>query len=804
MILKYLKIAFRNLWKHRSYAVINILGLTIGLASFILIGLYILNERSYDKFHPQADKTYRIVTKADFNGVGEESTSAPFPLGPAMAMEYENHIKHMTRVFNNWNSEYFIEYGEQKYKESNFFYVDSSFADVFNVEFIRGDKESALREPMKVLITESAARRYFGDEDPVGKTIRYEEAFDYTIEGVIKDAPSNTHLKYDFLCGMNTLRKFYRGKMPETWYWNPCWTYIVLNDKANADDLEAQLPGFVSKYFPVAENEKKRLWLQPLQDIHLHSHLDYEIETNGKASYVMILSLIALFMLIIACINFMNLSTATAGSRAKEIGMKKVLGSQRKAIVLQFLSEAVIMSLFALVLSLGIVDAVLPAFNSLVDRSMDFSMLMSLKAIIALLAVGLLTGIIAGMYPALYLSGFNPVDVLKGGSQSKSMNSGMSRKVLVTFQFVISTALIIGTILMYRQLDYMRNADLGFEKDNVVMIPVSRTPVVKKYDAFEKELKKHSAIRYVTTTDYLVGTDHNNHEFKPEGFPDDEWQFYPTLIVREDFCKLFDIPIVAGRDYNQENKTDPVKAILINEAMVDFMGWKTNEQALGKKFHSLTGEERVVGVFRNFNVRSLHSERTPLVLNIKENNWHKSYFTDYVAVRIQAGKIKQAMAHIEKTWNEFAPTRPFDYVFLNDKINTLYKDEDRLGFMSAVLTGLVIIIALLGLYGLVSYMTERRTREIGIRKTLGAEMRDIIRIISLEFMGLIIIAVLIAWPITFFIVDSWLNNFAYRTPISWWIFPLAGIIALLFAMLITTMKSVRAYNSIAADTLKYE
>ncbi len=800
----HIKIALRNLWKHRSYSLINILGLTIGLATFILTGLYILHEKSYDNQHPHASNTYRVVSKSDFNGVGEESTSAPCPLAPALFHEHQNKIKYITRVYNNWNSEYFIEHGDKGFKEQDFFFVDSCFKDVFQVEFIKGNPGKSLQAPMTVLITESAARRYFGNEDPVGQELQFEERYKFMVEGVIRDPQPNTHLKYDFLASMNSLKKFYRGKMPQTWYWNPFWTYLVLEDNVKAQQLQAQLPAFVEKYFPVAEDAKKSLWLQPVTDIHLNSHLDYEIETNGKRSYVTILSVIALFMLLIACINFMNLSTATAGSRAKEIGMKKVLGSNRIAIITQFLSEAVILSFISLLLSLVVVDVLIPPFNDLMDRNLEFSMLTTPGALAVLIAIGLLTGIIAGIYPAFYLSRFNPVQVLKGGNFSKNMNSGLSRKILVTFQFVISTALITGTVLMYHQLEYMRQADLGFDKDNVIMIPVSRTPVVSKYEAFEKELKKHPGVEYVTTTDYIVGTDHNNHEFKPEGYPDDEWQFYPTLIVREDFCSLFDIPLLAGRDFSRDNKTDATNAVLINEAMVDFMGWKCNEEALGKKFHSLSGKEKVVGVFRNFNVKSLHSEQTPLVLNIKENDRSKYYFTDYVVVRINGGQVEAALDHIQNTWSDFAPTRPFDFVFLEDEINMLYRDEDRLGQLSGILTLMVIFIALLGLYGLVSFLTNRRAREIGIRKTLGARLQDVIIIISSEFIILVLMAVLIAWPLTWFALHNWLENFAFQAPLSWWIFLISGIIALLLALVVTTMQSVKAYRVTAAETLKYE
>lgn len=803
MIHKTILIALRSLRKHPGHTLINIIGLSVGMAVFILTALYIYHEVSYDRHHEHSAKTYRIINDANFNGVGETSTSSPCPLMKTLIDEYPAQIKYAGRVFNNWNAEYFIEYGENGFKEKVFFFADSSILDMFDIEFVRGNPETSLRKPLTVLITESTAKKYFGNEDPVGKTLRYEERFNFTVQGIIGDAPANTHFKYDFLASMSSLRTFYGGRMPQTWYWNPFWTYITLNDNVKPESLEELLPDFVKKHFPVAQSERKRLYLQPIEDIHLKSHLDYEMETNGDYSHIVILATIAVFMLLIAAINFMNLSTATAAGRARETGIKKVLGSKPYQLVIQFLIESTAMALMAMMLALVIIDLLLPVFNDFTGRMLTMSTVYSPEGMGLLILLLLITGIGAGIYPAVFLSRYSPKKVLKG-DVSRGMRSAHARKALVTFQFAIAIALIIGTAMAFIQLHYLRNTPVGFNDENVILIPVSRTPVVSKYDTFEGVLTQHPDISYVTTTEYIPGTDHNNHEFKPEGYPDDEWQFYPTLIVREDFLKLFKIPIVAGRDYSRSHSRDKWDGILINEAMVKHMGWKSNRDALGKKFHSLAGQERVIGVFKNFNVKSLHSNTTPFVLNMKEDERMINYFASFVAVKYSGNDPQSIIRFLEKTWQDFAPGRPFEYVFHEDAIAGLYEDEEKLSTLAAILTVLIIMIAILGLLGLVSFLTHQRAKEICIRLTLGASVKHIIRLISKEFVILIAMASIIAWPVIYLVLQSWLQGFAYHTSIQYWVFIAATAVALLLSVSITTGMGVSASKASPAETLRNE
>ena len=802
MIRNYIKIAIRNLVKHKFYSLINICGLAIGLASFIIILLYIIDEVSYDRYHKNADNIYRLVNVYDFDGVGENSASSPFPVAFTMKDEYPGMIKNVVRIFNFQSPRMLIELGDKRYNERRFFFADSTFFHIFDHEFIHGNPKTVLNESYSVVLTESAAKKYFGGDNPVNKTIKFEKQFDLKVTGVIKDVPAQSHFNFDFIASMSSVGRMFGGRLPQTWVWNPCWTYLLLEDGA-APVLEKKFPDFINKYFNDAEKKNISLYLQPLTDIHLKSRLDYELEPNNNISYIYILSAIAAFLLIIASINFMNLATATSAARAKEIGVKKVVGVYRSQLIFQFISESIILSFISLIIALILVELLLPAFNTFTNKDIVLSILLQPKYLLALIVLVLFTGAFSGIYPAFYLSAFKPVSVLKG-SLRRENKSTLPRKILVVIQFVISITLIIGTLTVLNQLKFLRNADLGFNKEQVIIIPVNHTPIARSYKSVKNELLLNTDIISITAVDDIFGVAHNTHEFRPEGFPQDKLQFYPALVVRYDFVKTFDIKILAGRDYNEDNKTDPEKGMLINEAMVKHLGWGSNEEALGKKFKSLHGEERVIGVTNNFNATSLHEQAGPFVLNIKEKPDEVMWFLKFMAIRIAPDNHKKTIDFIETKCKEFAPNRPFEYSFLDQELKKLYKDEDNLGKLSLIFSLLIIFIASLGLFGLTSFMAEQRTKEIGIRRVLGAKVTDIITLLSKEFLKLIVIAILIAWPIAFLLIDDWLSHFAYRTAINWFVFILAGLFALIIALLITAYKAYVASQTNPVDTLKYE
>jgi putative ABC transport system permease protein len=643
MIRNILKTIIRNLLRSKTYAIINILGLATGIASFILIMLYIEYEVSYDKFYADSERVYRITSQTDFGGVAERSTSCPAPLAPALYNDYPEAIAAYTRIYNNWGDDYSFEYLRNiwpnqlvRTKESQCFFVDSSFFSVFSTQMIAGDIATALNGPNKVVLTESAALKYFGTEDPLGKELVIDNLYRLSVSGIVKDVPKNSHFHYNVLVSLSTLKKQWKGDLPKTWVWNPFWTYIKLAPGRAITSVSAGFEHFVSKYFDDAQKANITLGYQALTDIHLRSQLDYEIEPNGNHVHMKILGFIALFLLIIASINFMNLSTATAASRAREVGVKKVFGASRAALIVQFIAEALFVTLLAVFFAIFIVNLALPSFSSIVDKSLDYQAIFEPRNLVLLILLWLVMGFLSGFYPAFFLSSFSPLKVLKG-NLSLGSRSAVLRKILVVTQFTISVVLIICTFSAFHQLNYLLKADVGFHKEDILLLPVRKQSVVVEYSSFKASLLTNPDIVSVTGVDYVPGIDHNSHEFKIEGLPTDEWQFYPTLAVRHDFVKTFGIKIVAGRDYNEANLSDPMEAILINEAMVKHLGWESNEWALGKKFSSIRGNEKVVGVFRDINAKSLHFERSPLVLNIKENKFEVNYFMNYVAIRLKPG-----------------------------------------------------------------------------------------------------------------------------------------------------------------------
>lgn len=812
MLRTFFRIAIRNLLKNKTHSIINITGLAVGLTSFMLISLYIVDEMSYDRYHSKADRIYRVTQTSNYAGVPENSSSCPCPLGPALQQHQPSSIEAVCRLFNDWGTEVMVEYlpangatEPRRFKEKKFYYADSTFFKIFDAVPLRGNLDEGLNEPNTVVITNTAAQKYFGAEDPVNKVLKINNNLNLTVTAVVDDPPEQSHFTYDFIASISTLRKLYRsGKLPETWIWNPFWTYVLLGNGVHPDDVKASFPSFIANNFQGIENAKIELGLQPVTDIHLHSSLDYEIETNGKMSYVRILGFIAAFILLIACINFMNLATAASSGRAREIGVKKVFGAVKNRLMLQFMAETILVTTLSMILALLMVNLLLPLFNSFTGKSFHSANIFTGGNIVWMVAIVLFVGFLSGTYPGIFLSAFEPIRVLKG-DLSRGTRSAFTRKVLVVAQFTIAIVLMIATLVAFRQLNYLRKADIGLHKDNMIILPVKSTPFVLQYEVFKADLLKNKDIVAVTAVDYIPGVDHNSHEFKPEGFPDDQWQFFPALAIRDDFLKTFGIPVVAGRDYISKSKTDPDQGILINEAMVKHLGWKSNEEAIGKKFHSLSGHEKVIGVFRDFNARSLHSKRTPFVLNMKEDEWQIRYFTQYIAIRLRDRVAPSAVIPaISDLWKEYAPNHPFEYKMLNTEIEKLYNAEERTGNLAFVLSLLILFVASLGLLGLASFLAEQRTRELGIRKVMGAGIWTIITVLTGEFMKLVLWSAIIAFPLAWWLTKEWLAGFAYQTTVEPWIFAVAALLSAGIAFIVTALRAWHAATMNPVVALKYE
>ncbi len=804
MIKNYLKISLRNLFTSRFYSIMNICGLGIGIACFSLIILFVKDELSFDAFHTKKDRIYRVCEKLDAEeGQGENSCSQPFPVAQAVLNDYPQLVEQAVRFFNFQEASHTLQYQDIKFNEKKTFFADSTLFRVFNFPLLIGNPEKALSEVNSIVLSQELAEKYFGDQDPLGKIIKYDGKVELMVNGVFAKMPAQSHIHFDCLISFSTLKALIGPNIgSKNWVWNPCWTYILLKEGVSPEELEKQFPSFIKKYFPDFIIPQARLYLQKLGDIHLTSKLDYELEPNADKSDIFIFFAIGIFILIIACINFMNLSTVRSTNRAKEVGMRKVFGSYQSQLIQQFLGESLLLSFFALILAFGLVAVLMPLFNSFSGKNLSVILFFNWKNASLLMVVTIIVGLVSGIYPALFLSAFEPINVLKGAF-SLGKNSKLFRQSLVVIQFAISLGLIIGTIIIYQQLKYLRSADLGFKKDQVIVLPV-RPPMAKAYIPFSEELRSSGKIINIATMNDILGASHNTHEYNYEGMaPNKTWIYFPSLIVSPDFVQTLNIKLVAGRAFDKNIKSDDSLSVIINEAMVKHLGWGEPHNALGKQFFTPSGHERVIGVAKDFNFVSLKETVGPFVLDLADKR-NKIYWTKYIIIRILPKDVKNTIKFIEGKWNEFSQEYPFEYFFMDENLGKLYKSQDNLAKLVGYFSVLAIFIACMGLFALASFTAEQRTKEIGIRKVLGAPIYSLINLMSKEFLKLVFISALISWPLTWFIMNNWLNNFAYRINISLWAFifsALAGITIALGTVLFHALKS--AFSN-PVKSLKYE
>ena len=804
MLRHLLTISIRNILKHFNYSLLNIIGLAIGISSFLFILIYVADELSYDRFHENHAQIYRMNRLYNSNDIHEDAATVSFPFGPALAEDYPDMVKSVVRFFDFQISEMLFERRKDsteiiKYNEEWFYLADSTVFEMFNFPLLEGDPRSVLDEPNKIVLSESTAKRYFGDEPAVGATLFLEEQIPLEVSGIMKDLPSQSHFKIDILGSMSTFRSLRGGQMPQTWIWNPCWTYLELQDHVTKEQLEASLPDFYLNQYADFQGQDISLYLQPITEIHLQSHHEYEMHPNGKLSYIKILAIIGIFVLILACINYMNLATASSAGRGREIGMKKVAGANRGQLRTQFLGESLLLTFFAILVAAILVETLLPLFNNFTGKSIDSGIVVEPLSLLVGLLVLLVVGILSGSYPAFFLSRLDTShlkDGLSGGA-----GRGLARKVLVVVQFLISVALIIGTISAFSQLNYLKKADLGFNRDQVILLP-TKFNLALQFETFAEELKKHEDIVSVTGMEDILGANHNTRSFVIEGMFDDQPFWYPAFMVRYDFIETFDIPVVQGRAFSRDFPSDTSEAIMINESMVRHLGW-TNEEAIGKAIRS-DGNERVIGVFADFNALSLHKPAGNFILDMIQNPRGAANLTRYMAIKVNTEDYAGVLKYIEVLWNDFAPTRPFEFAFLDEELNALYRDENSFSKLSIILTILAIIIACLGLIGLTSFMVERKTKEISVRRVHGATVSHVNSMLSKEFLWLIMIANLISWPIAWFGLNRWLENFSKHIELQWYLFLISALVTVLITLTITSIHAFRASRMNPADTLKYE
>ncbi|MFN8206927.1 MAG: ABC transporter permease [Bacteroidales bacterium] len=796
-------IALRNIRKYWKYSLLNIGGLSIGLASAIGIFLYIDDELKYDRFNEKADRIYRVNRLYNTNSVNEDAATLEFPGGPALQMDYPDLVEGVVRFFNLQRSEVFFDYVKdstdiRRFNETRFFFVDSTVFDIFTFPLVTGNPQFALSKPNTIVISESTAKRYFGEESPLGKMLRLEERLDFEVTGVMKDLPSQSHFKIDMLASMSTYRQLVGGQLPKTWIWNPCWTYILLKPNVKASSLESNLHQFYKNHYDDMKDQDVKLYLQALTDIHLNSHHVYEMHPNSNSVYIYILTLIGIIILILASINFVNLSTASSAGRAKEISMKKIFGGQRRQIAIQFLGETILQTICAIILALLVVEVLRASFNNFTGKDISSDFLFDPHTILISIALAIFVGFVAGTYPAFVLSSFQPLAILRGKLKAGA-RAALARKILVVLQFAISVSLIIGTLVAFAQLNFLRNAELGFNKDQIITFE-SNPQLFRNYNAFREELLKNKDILYVTGSEDVLGVNHNTRAYQIEGLTEGQNNYIPTFMVDWDFVETFGIEVVEGRAFSRKFPSDTVNGVMINETMVRDLGW-TNEKAIGKRVRSQDGDERVIGVFRDFNAMSLHRPVSKFILDMFRQ---PQLFNRVIAIRVKTDNYKELIRFIEDTWTRFAPTRPFEYDFLDKKLDALYNDEERFGKFTLLLTFLAIIIASLGLIGLTAFLTEQRTREIGIRRVMGASTFTIMNLMFSEFILLISASFVISWPLTWYVSQKWLDNYSRHVMQGPGLYLVSWIITLTLAFIIISYRAIKASSRNPAYTLRYE
>ena len=801
MFQNYIKIAIRNLSKQKSFTFINVIGLAIGMTCFVLIFLYVRFELSYDKTHEKADQIYRVALERIYPDKVRLWGRTPFPLGPTFQEEYEE-ILQGTRLVTN-NNTIVITYGEKNIEENRVMFADPNFFEVFTIPLIQGDPKTALSQQSSAVITEETAQKFFGQEDAMGKMVTVGNQA-YLITGVAENMPKNSHFHFDFLLSLITLPIFNGQDWINNW---GAYSYILLQDSCDVQVLEAKFSDMVRKYMaPEVEDEVKtsfdeflasgngyQYFLQPLRDIHLKSHLDQEIEANGNITYVYLFSVISIFVLLIACINFMNLATARSTNRAKEVGVRKTLGSARKQLVAQFLLESILLSGIALVITLFLVWLFLPVFNNISGQQLEIDYFGDSLILPGLIGLTLVVGFLAGSYPAFFLSSFQPVTVLKR-VRSRGSGNSLFRNGLVIFQFTISIILIIGTFVVHRQIRYMLSKDLGFIKEQVVVIKDAYL-LNQQVKAFKQELMTSTSVICVSGSFNFPGAAFDGNVHKPEGASDDRAVSLSVMFADYDFIDTMGMEIIAGRNFSEEYATDP-NAYILNETAVSLLGLTNPVDS------RITDNDRiytVVGVMKDFHFKSLHHEISPVVYIGNPGDR-----AGFLSVRIQPENISVTLSFLEQKWEEFTGGQPFNYSFLDDDLADQYDAEQNTKQISAIFSALAVLIGCLGLFGLAAFMAEQRTKEIGIRKVLGASVSNIAILMVKDYIKLVGFAFLIGSPVAYFLMIRWIQNFAYATDVRLDSFLLAGALALGIALLTVSFQAIKAGIAEPVDSLRYE
>jgi putative ABC transport system permease protein len=786
MVNNYLKIALRNIKRHKGYSFINIFGLAIGMAACILILLWVQDELSYDRFHKNSDHLYRVF--AEFTYANENWAVTPIPLAPVLKDEFPEIVDAVR--FRPYST--LIGKDEKKFNERGA-YVDPSFLTTFDFPLKDGAAKTAFTDPFSIIITEAMAEKYFGEENPIGKTLKINNEFDCKIAGVLRNIPRNSHIRFDFLLPFDIFLK--KDRDLDNWERFHLATYVQLHENVQINEIEAKITGLLNEHNP--ENDIN-LHLQPLTRIHL-----YNLNGGGSIEYVYIFSAIAIFILLIACINFMNLTTARSSTRIKEIGVRKVTGAVKGDFVRQFMGESILLSLVSFIIAINIVYLILPTFNHIAGKMLSLNLTENTNLNFGLLGILFFTSILAGSYPTFYLSAFKPIAILKGSSLPifKKDSSASLRKSLVVLQFSISIFLIIATFVISQQLHFIQNKNLGFESEQVLYLPM-KGHINQNYEAMKNEiLRDKNILQVAATSGMLVDYISSYNGFAWEGKTPDKQLSMVLGSVDQDYIQTLKMEMAEGRSFSRDYPSDATSGFIVNESAVKAMGI---ESPIGKRFafEGRNGwrEGTIIGVVKDFHFQSLHSEIEPFVMIVEPDRFN------YLCLSIKAdyADLSQTLSFIENTWKKFAPGYPFEYIFLDQEFEGMYRSEQQTRKIFSYFTFLAIFISCLGLFGLASFTIERRTKEIGIRKVLGASVPGIVRLLSKEFIILVAISNLIAWPLAYYGTKKWLQNFAYHIDLSWLFFAISGLLALLIAIIVVGFQSLKVAFTNPVESLRYE
>ena len=812
MIRNYFKVAFRAIVRNKLSSFINIFGLALAMSCSLMIFLYIKDELAYDRYNQNAERIYRVTR--DFvspdGSVNLHLGHVAPPFGPLL----KNDFPDFEYVVRTLQSRFLLAYQEngqeiKSFNEDNTFYAEPEIFKVFTIPVVNGNADKALADPFTLMLSEKTAKKYFGSENPIGKPLRVGNRYDVVVNGVFKDFPAQSHWHPDVLVAFSTLNDstiYGRTGLERNYGNNSFGTYALVKAPFDKNKIESQFPAFLDKHLSAvaAGNNLPKpssfthLFLQKLTDIHLHSQLDSEVESNGSMKNVYMMGVIATFIILIACFNFINLSTARATKRAKEVGLRKVVGAFKNQLVGQYLSESILITSLALVLSVGFTFIAIGWLNEFTGKTLALNFISNWTLLIGLILFAIVVGVLAGIYPAFVISAYKPAMILKGQQGAAKGKSGL-RKSLVVAQFAISIALIIATMITYQQLQYLNNRDLGYNKDQVVSIRLFNE-LTPQYEAFYNELLKQSSIRNVsrssrTPTGRLLDSQGTAQIQKGDSLMNTN-VVLKNIRVDHDFFDTYEIKFTDGRNFSRDVKSDDSLGFVLNESAVAMMG-VTPEQILTRDFVYGGVRGRVIGVVKDFHFESLHEPIVPVVFQFGQ-------FFNRISVKISSDKMQDGLQHIEKVWKEFIPHRPFEYVFISDQYKNLYDSEQKQGELFTFFAGLAILIACLGLFGLATFNTLQRVKEIGIRKVLGASVVNIVGLLSKEIVLLVLISNVIAWPVAWYFMDQWLDTFAYRININVVLCILAAVGAVIIALLTVSLQTIKAARSNPSDTLRYE